>query len=173
MIPYSQQHQIISQVSLSFQKGQKTFPMVSHKILDRDKIFYRYNRYETTPAGDFKFAVLWTAFKTSSGKVGLFKILNEYDKSDMLQIKKQQRKIMTYKNTLKEDLSFMAHKILTPQTAFRMYKRNEISVLGLVSFLKDDFELSRLQRREYERAKLFISYFPVIDEYMRTDLTSL
>ena len=138
--------------------------MVSHKILDRDKIFYRYNRYETTPAGDFKFAVLWTAFKTSAGKVALFKILNDYDKSDMLQIKKEQRKIMTFKNTLNTDKDYLRTKMTTPENVYGMYKKNEISVLGFVDYFNNiDVEMTRLQKRDLTRARLFISYFPPIE----------
>lgn len=168
MITYSQQHKIISDLSLSFSKIKKTFTKPSEKILNRDKQFFNYKKYETFTLLNFKFLVLWTVFKNNSSKIDTMKIINNYTDDDIKNIQKEREKIILYKNTLNKDKKFMLTKAKTTDVIFSMYIQNNISLLYMYHFNKNNkTKLSRIQTKQLNRIIFFISFFPKIEEYLK------
>ena len=165
MIPYSQQHQVISTIAISFMNKQQIFTRSSNQTIDKDRMFYNPSKYETMVLVDFKFLVLWTVFKNHSTKIGTLQLLKGYDKKDINEIQQIKTSILTYKNTLQNDLDYCRSKIVTPKNILTMLQKEEISILGAYWYLSR-FDLSRLQKRKLEQIEIFLEFFPVVKDYI-------
>ncbi len=166
MIRYSQQHRIISNLSLSFQNEQKTYTKISEKILKRDKIFYNPEKYETYTENNFQFITLWTTFKNNLGKIKILGIMNEYTKDDIKIIMRQKEKLLLYKNTFENDLVFMKQYDKRDSVVLDMYLKNKISYMYIYVYFKDRENLGRINSKKIKRIRYFLSYFPAIKSYL-------
>jgi hypothetical protein len=167
MIAYSKQIRIVTNLSLSFQKNEKINVSVSNNTLERDKIFLKPYKYQQYTDSDFKFIVLWIIFKYNISKIGTLKHLQELEIDDIKEIMKEKQKILLYKNTLKNDMKIIKSKITNSINVINLYKKKEISCLYVFWYFENNnYELTRLQQRQLDRIRFFISYFPKIEEYL-------
>ncbi len=167
MIAYSTQIRTVTSLALSFQKNKQINVSVSNSTLDRDKIFLKPTKYQQQIESNFKFISLWVIFKYNTSKIDTLRHLQELEPEDIKDIMKQKQKIALYQNTLRDDQTFMQSKIQTPVNVFTMYKKDQISCLFVFWYLKDfDGTLTRLQQRQLDRIRFFVSYFPKIEEYL-------
>lgn len=163
MLQFSQQHRIINDISLSFQKNEKIHTKISEKILERDIQFLKPKKYESYTEPNFKFIILWTVFKNLSSKIDTLKIVNSYDKEQIKEIMKEKEKIILYKNTFKQDKITMSTKLISKDLVFEMYNKNQISVLYVYwYFYHNTEELSRIQKKLIQKINFFMSFFPSI-----------
>ena len=170
MIVWSQQHSIISSVSLSFEKLEKIHPKKSGSIMERDKTFLNPKKYESFILSDFKFLVLYTVFKRSTNKIDTMKLLQNYTKEDIKKILKEKEKMILYENTFQNDLDNLRDKILTLKNIIKMFSENLISPLYVYWYFKQYTPEGRIQKRTVERVNFYMSYFPKIKEYIDTNL---
>ena len=172
MIVWSQQHSIISNICLSFEKMEKICSKKTTKIMERDKVFLNPKKYESFILSDFKFIVLYTVFKNTSNKIDTLKILQQYTKDDIREILVEKEKILYFSNTLENDFIFVKDKILTSKNIIKMFKKNLISPLYVYwYFLRCESE-GRIIKKSVERVKFFMSYFPKVCEYIETQTQS-
>lgn len=166
MILWSQQHHIISSISLSFENLKKIHPKTSGSALERDKIFLNPNKFELYTVGNFKFIVLWTVFKHSSNRIDTFKLLQGFTKEDLKEILKQKENISLYENTFNKDKITASTKIVTPRNVIQMSKQDIVSPLYLYWYFQQHKPEGRIQTRNVERNDFFVQYFPKIKDYL-------
>ena len=166
MLPFSQQHKIVSDVALSFSLHEKKNTRVSPKIVSRDRAFLSESKYVTKPEQDFRFLVMWTVFKRRTHKIDTLKILQQYTPEDLKYINQEKEKIVLYMNTIEKDFETCGSKILTPKTVLDMYNKKLISCLYVWWYFREDFDLTRIQKRSVQNVQFFIHYFPVIEKYL-------
>ncbi len=167
MIAYSTQIRTVTSLALSFQKNQQINVSVSNSTLDRDKIFLKPMKYQQQIESNFKFISLWVIFKYNTSKIDTLKHLQDLEKEDIKDFMMHKQKIALYQNTLKDDKTFVQSKIQTPATVFAMYKKDQISCLYVFWYFRYyTGDLTRLQQRQLDRIRFFVSYFPKIEEYL-------
>ena len=166
MLVWSQQHSIISSLSLSFENLKKIHPKRSGATMERDKIFLNPSKYESYILSDFKFIVLWTVYKHSSNKIDTLKLMQGYTKEDIKEILKEKENIVLYENTFKKDQIVSNTKIMTPNNTINLNKKGEISELYLYWYFKNHEPKGRIQTRTVQRNNFLLEYFPKIQSYL-------
>ena len=167
MIVWSQQHRIISSLSLSFSKLEKIHAKTSNAILDRDKMFLRESKYQLYTEADFKFIVMWTVFTSNTSKIDTLKKLQQYSENDIKEINYYKEKLVLYKDTIEKDFAIVATKICSPKVVLDMYIKREISILYVYwYFNQKEYNLTRIKKRTVQRINFFMSYFPTIQDYL-------
>jgi len=178
MIAYSTQIRTVTSLALSFQKNEKINVSVSNTTLDRDKIFLKPTKYQQQIESNFKFISLWVIFKYNTSKIDTLKYLQDLTGNDIKDIMKEKQKLVLYQNTLDQDIIYSKSKILTSTTVFDMYKKNKVSFLFVFWYFKNTNSdkkksLSRLQQRQLDRIRFLLSYFPPIEGYINSYLSSI
>ena len=163
MLRFSQQHKIINDLSLSFQQNKKIHTKISEKILTRDVQFLNPKKYETYTEGNFKFLSLWTVFRNNTGKIDTLRLVNSYDSDEIKDIMKEKQKIILYKNTIRDDFTFMKSKTKSTKIVLNLYQTGKISCLYVYWFFKQiKTDLSRIQTKQIQKIDFFMSFFPSI-----------
>ncbi len=169
MVPYSTQIRTVTSLALSFQKNQKINVSVSNSTLERDKIFLKPGKFQLQTESNFKFISLWSIFKYQTSKIDTLKHLQELENEDVKSIMKIKEKLSLYQNTLINDRIFTQSLVLKPENVFKLFQQNKVSLLYVYWFFKDYGEnLPRLQQRQLDRIRFFLSYFPTIEDYLDT-----
>ena len=169
MILFSQMHNIISSTAVSFSSGNVLH--VKNNSIERDQAMFKYKRWETTPLNDFRFLVIYLVYKHNANKFDIFRMLNEITKEELQAIQKIKEKLVLYKKSIIEEISFVKTKIINPGNIIKMYTKNEISEVGYYYFMwhfNRIGRLSRIQDKKLRQIMMFMDYFPVIKNYIAT-----
>ncbi len=168
MLKWSNQHRIVTDTSMSFQKLQKTYLKTSSSLV-RDQVFLKESKYLTKTENDFRFIVLWTILKYSTNAIDTFKMLQSYSLEDLKLIEKDKMKIVLFRDTINKDFQITRPKVLAMPSVNTMYQKGEVSILyfyWFISRLGDDSMHGRVQAKTIERIRFFMEYFPFIRDYL-------
>jgi hypothetical protein len=164
MITLNQQYEKISTVFKSFKAGKIVkHTKIKSSELDDVKLYYRQSKFENYTMENFISLVLYIQFTQNPISLTDFlKILNECDKTDLLESIKFKNKILNYKNTLEQDKR-MINTIDTTdiRNVQNLYLNGQISILGFYEFfMKNPEKLKgRIAKKQFKNIKILLEFF--------------
>jgi len=180
MLTYNDQYQILAGVYYTFNlkknsSNNSSTPLLrvkhSTEKIERMKVFYSYNKYNTTTKHNFIIYCLYTALNNNLTSLhSMMEIMSSYTKDDIKIIIEFKNRIINYKLSIAKDISLILDRYngKTPfENIIKMYRRKEINWFTMYYYgLYNDinFEGIRKSRRykglisKIEKLMLYISF---------------
>jgi hypothetical protein len=166
MILFSQQIRIIKSVFVSFKNHKLTHTAISEKELQRYK-FYKYQKFETLPTGDFKLLVLNLIFTKRFSSIQ--SILMYLNNTNMKELKNQiPYFILNYKNVFEDEKKKVEIYEKNISIIISLYKQNVVTFLFLYYYIynNQDQIKGRIQKRLFNDLSLFLEHIDIIKKYL-------
>jgi len=137
MITFSQQYNIITKVFTSFRQGKKVSAVKhSEKEIERAKLFLKPSKFESQTIGNFSIVVLYSMFnKRPTSNIEFMKILNKYNKADILEALSLKTDLKSYRYLREKDKNYMAQYNESP---YNLFKENKISLFSVNDYYNNN-----------------------------------
>ena len=158
MIAWSQQYRIISNVYNSFhlneiKRDENPFNM---KELERNKIFLRPEKYQDYTLSNFKILVIYTMWRYfPSSKIQFLKILNSFNKQNILEFRKFKQDVISFGYILEKDKKTLETLSIN---IYEAYKRDLINIFTL-GYIGSSEQLGIIGNRELQKAQMLVKFF--------------
>jgi nucleoid DNA-binding protein len=166
MITFQQQYKVISQIWQTFKNNKISEKVrISKEDLDYAKIHYRPERFENYTLDNFKSLLVYIMYdRKPTSKTDFLSLINNSEKSDLIDSLKLKSIILNAKTYLDKDLNVIK-RVNTDefQTIHELYKKDKITLVGFYSFYeknKDELK-GRILKKDFKIVEILLDLFNI------------
>jgi hypothetical protein len=166
MIQFTKQYEIITKVWQSFKTGKTVTKIsVTKEDLEYAKLHYRPERFDHYTNENFISVVLYIMYTESPvSKTDFISLLNDIDKSVLLESIKFKNNIINFENVLKRDSNIIKVNFNGEyDTIHNLFKLNRIGVITFVKYYETypDQVKGRILKRDLKRSNILLNFFKI------------